>query len=69
MSNLEPSSKRGQECTLLSYNCYYCDYCTDDKHDYQHHTINKHGLRHPCYPSGADIDKLKLKPQDKEWEK
>ncbi len=67
MSNLEPSSNR-QECTL-SYNCYYCDYGTDKQNDYQRHTIGKHGLGHPCYPSLADIYKLKLKTQGKEWEK
>jgi len=53
----------------LSYNCYYCDYGTDKQNDYQRHTIGKHGLGHPCYPSLADIYKLKLKTQGKEWEK
>jgi hypothetical protein len=66
MPNHEPYSNR-QECTL-SYNCYYCDYGTDDNQDYQRHTISKHGLRHPCYPSSTDIEKLKLKPQGKKWE-
>jgi hypothetical protein len=35
---------------------------------YQLHTISKHGLRHPCYPSSTDIGKLKLNLQGKKWE-
>jgi hypothetical protein len=53
---------------LLGYSCYYCDYKTEYKERYERHVINKHGLGHPCYPSKADIERLGLKAQGKDWE-
>jgi hypothetical protein len=50
------------------YQCYYCDFNTDNKDDYERHVINKHGSGHPCYPSKPDIEKLGLKPQGQKWE-
>jgi len=57
------------------YRCYYCeDFETDNskhgKRNYESHIKDKHGddPDHPCYPSKADLQRLKLKPQGKRWE-
>jgi hypothetical protein len=49
------------------YECYYCGFKVDSKSDYERHVIMKHG--HSCaYPSKAEIEKMGLKAQGKEWE-
>jgi hypothetical protein len=54
---------------LFEFQCYYCDSFNTNSNDYyEDHTIMKHGQRHPCYPSKADLEKLGLKPQGKSWE-
>jgi hypothetical protein len=52
------------------YSCYYCNSFqqTNSKDDYESHTINKHGLGHPCYPCKADLERHGLKVQGKSWE-
>lgn len=49
------------------FSCYYCDYGTNNENQYQRHVVNVHDK--PAYPSLADIDKLGLRPQGKDWEK
>lgn len=51
----------------MSFWCYYCQFKTGHKKDYQHHVITTHptGL---CYPGQADIELYGLKYQGKEWE-
>ena len=54
---------------LYDYQCYYCDnFKTNSNDDYEHHVIKKHGQGHPCYPSKADLEKLGLRAQEKNWE-
>jgi hypothetical protein len=54
---------------LFEFQCYYCDsFKTNSKDDYEGHVIKKHGQGHPCYPSKADLEKLKLSAQKKSWE-
>jgi hypothetical protein len=54
---------------LFEFQCYYCDsFKANSKDDYEDHVIKKHGQGHPCYPSKADLEKLKLRAQDKSWE-
>ena len=48
------------------FTCYYCDYGTYVKEDYERHVANIHHL--PAYPNKAEIEKRGLKPQDKGWE-
>ena len=55
--------------TAEQFQCYYCDsFKTNSNYKYEGHTIMKHGQGHPCYPSKADLERLKLKPQGKSWE-
>jgi proteasome lid subunit RPN8/RPN11 len=50
------------------YDCYYCtSFKTDIKKDYEKHVVFTHPER-PCYPSRADLKKLGLKSQEKNWE-
>jgi proteasome lid subunit RPN8/RPN11 len=50
------------------YDCYYCtSFKTDIKKDYEKHVVFTHPER-PCYPSKADLEKLRLKAQAKDWE-
>jgi hypothetical protein len=48
--------------------CYYCDYKPDSKYNYEAHVIMRHG-HSSAYPNKAEIEKLGLKPQGKNWEK
>jgi hypothetical protein len=56
-----------------AYQCYYCDdyysdvFDKDCKTRYEDHMLVRHGNSHP-YPNKAEIEKLGLKPQGKEWE-
>ena len=52
---------------LEDYSCYYCDYRTNNKDDYEQHVIIKHPGR-PAYLNKAEIEKRGLKPQGKSWE-
>jgi hypothetical protein len=53
----------------FGFQCYYCDgFKTNSNDDYKCHVIKKHGQGHPCYPSKADLEKLKLSAQEKSWE-
>jgi hypothetical protein len=49
------------------YSCYYCDYRTDNEHDYERHVVQTHEGK-PAYPNKAEIEKSGLKPQGKDWE-
>ena len=51
---------------LEDYSCYYCEYKTNNEHDYQQHVARTHGR--PAYPNKTEIEKLGLKPQGKSWE-
>jgi hypothetical protein len=54
---------------LFEFQCYYCDsFKTNSNDEYEDHTIKKHGQGHPCYPSKADLERLRLKAQEKSWE-
>jgi Bifunctional DNA primase/polymerase, N-terminal len=54
---------------LFEFQCYYCDsFKTNSNDDYESHTIMRHGQGHPCYPSKADLEKLRLKALGKSWE-
>ena len=49
---------------LFEFQCYYCDsFKANNKDDYEGHVIKKHGQGHPCYPSTADLEKLKLREE------
>ena len=50
------------------FQCYYCNFKTNSNDEYEGHTMMKHGKCHPCYPSKADLEKLGLKAQGKDWE-
>jgi hypothetical protein len=52
------------------YTCYYCNDFkkTNDKKLYQDHVSKDHDLECLPYPSKADIERLKLRPQGKDWE-
>jgi hypothetical protein len=50
------------------FQCYYCNFKTNSNDEYEGHTMMKHGKGHPCYPSKADLEKLGLKAQGKDWE-
>jgi hypothetical protein len=59
-----------QEIQKFAFECYYCkgsNFRTNDENDYQRHVIKKHPGK-PCYPSKADLKRLGLKAQEKEWE-
>jgi hypothetical protein len=50
------------------YNCYYCtSFKTDIQKNYEKHVVFTHPEK-PCYPSKADLEKIRLKPQGKNWE-
>ena len=49
------------------YDCYYCSFKTDIQKGYEKHVIPTHPEK-PCYPSKADLEKLGLKAQAKDWE-
>jgi hypothetical protein len=49
------------------YPCYYCDYRTNNKDDYEHHVVLIHDK--PAYPNKVEIEKMGLKLQGKDWEK
>jgi IS1 family transposase len=52
-----------------SFSCYYCDdYKPYIKSDYERHVVMKHG-HSPAYPNKAEIEKLGLKAQGKDWER
>lgn len=54
---------------VFSYLCYHCtNYQTGIESDYEGHVILEHPGK-PAYPSKADIEKLGLTPQEKQWEK
>jgi hypothetical protein len=69
--NLEESNKLSEyekTSQSLSFSCYHCDnFHTVMQYDYEKHVITKHHDK-LCYPTKADIEKLGLKPQGKEWE-
>jgi hypothetical protein len=49
--------------------CYHCDFTMyETKEDYESHCVLRHRGK-PAYPGPADIQALKLKPQDMQWEK
>jgi hypothetical protein len=47
--------------------CYYCDYKPYSKDDYEAHVIMRHG-HSLAYPNKAEIEKLGLEAQRKNWE-
>jgi Bifunctional DNA primase/polymerase, N-terminal len=50
------------------YDCYYCtSFKTAIQKDYERHVVFTHPEK-PCYPSKADLEKLGLKAQAKDWE-
>ena len=51
---------------ISEYQCYYCDFKTDDEYDYENHVVLIHDR--PAYPNQAEIEKGGLKPQGKDWE-
>lgn len=54
--------------TEEGYQCYYCDdFKTDSKSHYEGHVTMRHG-RSLAYPNKAEIEKLVLKAQGKNWE-
>jgi hypothetical protein len=64
-----PSLNDNKKVIDEGYSCYYCDsFTTNSKDDYESHVIREHGLKHPCYPSKPDLEKLELKAQGKTWE-
>jgi hypothetical protein len=56
------------------YSCYHCDdFHTNSERDYERHVMLNHqkgtaDVSHPCYPTRADIERLGLKAQGKDWE-
>jgi hypothetical protein len=57
-----------KENSLIAYLCYYCEDCnTAIKENYEDHVVLKHPGK-PAYPNKAEIEKLELKPQGKDWE-
>ena len=66
-----PSHKNLEES---SYSCYHCDdFHTNSQRDYERHVMSNHqkgtdDVNHPCYPTKADIERLGLKAQEKDWE-
>jgi hypothetical protein len=64
-----PEQKELRPDRLSEFQCYYCDsFKANSKDDYEGHVIKKHGQGNPCYPSKADLEKLKLNAQEKSWE-
>jgi hypothetical protein len=53
-------------CRISEYQCYYCDFKTDDEHNYENHVVLIHDR--PAYPNEAEIEKSGLEPQGKKWE-
>lgn len=58
------SSNPTEDCYFRCY--YYDEYKSNDERDYTIHVVNVH--HEMAFPSKADIEKLGLKPQGKEWE-
>lgn len=54
--------------TLTTYSCYYCPYNTDDENQYLRHGVRNH-LYLPLFPNEGDLERHKLTPQGKSWEK
>ncbi|MDN5847469.1 MAG: hypothetical protein L0H53_14485, partial [Candidatus Nitrosocosmicus sp.] len=57
-----------EEKNKLIYSCYYCEFKTEIRIDYERHIVLKHSGR-PAYPDMASITKEGLIPQGKSWEK
>jgi hypothetical protein len=68
-SNQETEEKEQgtSNSNLEDYSCYYCDYETNDKGEYENHVVITHDR--PAYPNKAEIEKRGLKPQSKDWER
>jgi hypothetical protein len=50
------------------FQCYHCDnFETNDEQEYVRHGV-KHHLYKPMFPSKADLERHRLKPQGKSWE-
>ena len=66
-----PEPKPEHENKMQEASIYYCYYCTSFKtniqKNYEKHVVFTHPEK-PCYPSKADLEKIRLKPQGKNWE-
>ncbi len=49
------------------YSCYYCDYETNNKNEYESHIVLKH-LGKLSYPGKKYLEKLGLQLKGKNWE-
>ncbi|MFL6392454.1 MAG: hypothetical protein ACJ71E_10470, partial [Nitrososphaeraceae archaeon] len=65
---VDENAKNTMPQETLIYACYYCtSFKTDIQKDYEKHVVFTHPEK-PCYPSKADIEKLELEAQAKNWE-
>ena len=62
------TSKQQENSSSSLFRCYHCDtFQTNDEDQYKSHNAIKHYSR-PIFPTKADLEKHKLKPQGKSWE-
>jgi hypothetical protein len=57
----------GNTTSTYGFSCYYCDFNTNSKDDYEKHIVVYHPKK-PGYPNLEDLKKSGLKPQGKSWE-
>jgi hypothetical protein len=53
--------------TSLYFECYYCQFKTDIKLDYERHVVQAHPKKQ-CYPGKAELDRLGIGGKRKSWE-
>lgn len=56
---------RNPEYILLE--CYYCDFGTVFKPEYEQHVIQEHPGK-PAYPSVIELKAMNIEPKGKSWE-
>ena len=53
--------------TSLYFECYYCQFKTDIKPDYERHVIEAHPKKQ-CCPGKVELDRLGIGEKGKSWE-
>jgi hypothetical protein len=53
--------------TSLYFECYYCQFKTDMKSDYERHVVQVHPKKQ-CYPGKVELDRLGIGGKGKSWE-
>jgi uncharacterized C2H2 Zn-finger protein len=49
------------------FECYYCQFMTDIKLDYERHVVQAHPKKQ-CYPGKVELDRLGIAGKGKSWE-